>query len=188
MQLNLTLDLPPSVNEYLGYKVIYMNSRAIPKPYETKKAKDYKKHVATVVKRELKKQDWKFEGKDKYIDVHIVYYMNKKRKDADNLGKVLFDALMECGVYPDDDILIPKVDDVYIDKYNPRVEVRLTVSDKEGIFKNEVHKSQFIKTNCSQCKKYYYKRQCSVLNKALENRIEPEINLENLICNEKKPM
>ncbi|GAA0092963.1 hypothetical protein UT300009_29930 [Paraclostridium bifermentans] len=188
MQLKLVLPLPPSVNEYLGYRVVYIAGRPIAQPFETKKAKDYKKYVNTVVKRELKKQYWDFKGKDKHLDIHLKYYMNKKRKDADNMGKVLFDALMASGVYIDDDILLPKVDNIYIDKYNPRVELCITVSDKMGIFDNEEHFNAFIEENCVKCKKHYYKRHCSIISKALENRIEPQINLEKMICNEKKPM
>lgn len=188
MQLKLTLPLPPSINEYLGYRVVYIGGRPISQPFETKKAKDYKRYVKTVVKREIQRQNWEFKGKDEYLDIHLKYYMNKKRKDADNLGKVLFDALMEGGVYIDDDILIPKVDNVYIDKYNPRVELSISVSDKMGIFDNKEHLNTFMENNCLQCKRHYYKRQCSIITKALENRIEPQIDLDKLVCNEKKLM
>ncbi|HSQ87975.1 RusA family crossover junction endodeoxyribonuclease, partial [Romboutsia sp.] len=113
-------------------------------------------------------------------------YLNKKRKDSHNLEKVLFDALMGAGLYPDDDILIPKTKNVYIDKYDPRVEVELELATKLGIFDNAEHLQKFKTKNCSMCKKSTYKKPCGVLNKALENRIEPELNLEKLECYNKK--
>ena len=119
MQINLTLPLPPSVNEYLGYRVVYINGRAVSQPFETRVAREYKAYVKNIVHRELKKQSWQCLDKEHYIDVKLVYYLNKKRKDSHNLEKVLFDALMDAGLYPDDDILIPKTENIYIDKYSP---------------------------------------------------------------------
>lgn len=188
MQINLTLPLPPSVNEYLGYKVIYINGRAISQPFETKTAKDYKAHVKNIIHRELKKQPWECLNKENYLDIKLVYYLNKKRKDSHNLEKVLFDALMDAGLYPDDDILIPKTENIYIDKYNPRVELTLIISDKKGIFDNPEHLEIFREMNCEKCKKSTYKRKCGVIQKALENRIEPEIDISKNICYEKKAM
>ena len=42
MNIKLVLPLPPSVNEYLGYRVVYINGRAISQPFETNIAKEYK--------------------------------------------------------------------------------------------------------------------------------------------------
>ena len=188
MQLKLTLPLPPSVNEYLGYRVVYMNGRAISQPFETKKAKEYKHYVKAIVNRELKNQNWSCTNKDNYIDIEMIYYLNKKRKDSHNLEKVLFDSLMFAGLYPDDDILIPKTNNIYIDKYNPRIEVILSISNKKGIFDNIQHLLEFKQRNCVSCKKHTYKRSCTILTKALENRIEPSINLVQMVCNEKKSL
>ena len=188
MQINLTLPLPPSVNEYLGYRIVYINGKAIPQPFETKIAKEYKTYVKNIVHRELKKQSWECLDKENYLDINLVYYLNKKRKDSHNLEKVLFDALMGAGLYPDDDILTPKTGNVYIDKYNPRVELQLSVSEKRGIFDNSEHLKQFKEVNCDKCKKSTYKRKCGVIQKALENRIEPEIDINKNICYEKKAM
>ena len=82
MQINLTLPLPPSVNEYLGYRVVYINGKAIPQPFETKTAKEYKAYVKNMVKRELKKQSWECLDKENYIDIELTYYLNKKSINA----------------------------------------------------------------------------------------------------------
>lgn len=188
MQINLVLPLPPSVNEYLGYRVVYVNGKAIPQPFETKTAKEYKAYVKSIVRRELKKQPWECLDKENYIDIELTYYLNKKRKDSHNLEKVLFDALMGAGLYPDDDIIIPKTKNIYIDKYCPRVEVKLSISEKRGIFDNPEHLKMFKAINCDRCKKSTYKRKCGIIQKALDNRIEPEINILRNICYEKKTM
>ena len=188
MQIKLTLPLPPSVNEYLGYRVVYINGRAISQPFETKVAKEYKEYVKNIVHRELKVQDWNCIDKEHYIEVNLTYYLNKKRKDSHNLEKVLFDSLMSAGLYPDDDILIPRTNNIYIDKYNPRVEVELVMSEKRGIFDNQAHLNMFKSINCDRCKKSTYKRQCGVIQRALDNRIEPELNISRNICYEKKAM
>lgn len=188
MQISLVLPLPPSVNEYLGYRVVYINGKAISQPFETKIAKEYKEYVKNIVYRELKEQQWECLDKEHYINVELTYYLNKKRKDSHNLEKVLFDALMYAGLYPDDDILLPKTKNIYIDKYNPRIELELTISDKRGIFDNPAHLNIFRAVNCNKCKKSTYKRTCSIIQKALDNRIEPEINILKNICYEKRTL
>ena len=188
MNIKLVLPLPPSVNEYLGYRVVYINGRAISQPFETNIAKEYKTYIKNLVHRELKKQSWECLDKEHYINVDLVYYLNKKRKDSHNLEKVLFDALMGAGLYPDDDILLPRTTNIYIDKYNPRVELELNISDKRGIFDNLEHFKQFKSVNCDECKKSTYKRQCSIIQKALDNIIEPQIDIKKNVCYEKKAM
>lgn len=188
MRIKLTLPLPPSVNEYLGYRVVYINGKAISQPFETKIAKEYKTYVKNIVHRELKNQSWGCLDKEHYIEVNLIYYLNKKRKDSHNLEKVLFDSLMGAGLYPDDDILLPKTENIYIDKYNPRIELELIISEKRGIFNDSAHLKIFKEVNCDECKKSTYKRPCGILQKALGNRIEPEIDITKNICYEKKIM
>ena len=85
----------------------------------------------------------------------------------------------------DDDIILYEVKDIYIDKLNPRVEIKISKSPKKGIFKSEEELDNFLEINCKDCKRY--KRNCSILRKALENRIEPQINKDKKICYEKNP-
>lgn len=186
MQLELTLPLPPSVNKYLGYKVVWIGNRHIPQPYKTKTAKEYESYVKKLVTREIIRQGWSCEDKKDYIEVELTYYLNKKRKDSHNLEKVLFDSLMSAGVYPDDDILLSHTKNIYIDKENPRVEVLLKKSRKKGIFYDDFHLKEFKSLNCDKCKKSTYKKSCGVLNRALENKIDlKEINLKENNCYKK---
>lgn len=188
MVFKVTLPIAPSVNQYLGYRVVYINGKAISQPFETKVAFEYKEYVKSIIHRELKKQEWVNPKENEYVVMNITYYFDRKHKDADNAIKVMQDAIVKSKIIPDDDIVIPKVKNIYIDKYNPRVEIELSISDKVGIFDNPQHFMNFKEDNCIQCKRNTYKRPCGVLKKALENRIEPEIDLIKMKCFEKKPM
>lgn len=185
MELKLSLHLPPSVNSYLGYKVVWVAGRNIAQPYQTKIAKDYKNHIKAIASREIKNQNWKCKDKNNYLEVELVFYLDRKRKDSHNLEKVLFDSLMDAGVYPDDDILLPVTKNIYIDKINPRVEITIRKSNKIGIFDNLEHFKRFKELNCDKCKKSNYKKGCSLMKKLLDNRLEPQINLIELNCYDK---
>lgn len=184
--LKLVLPVAPSVNQYLGYKVVYIGGRPIAQSYEKKESKDYKKYAVKVIKREIEKQGWITPEKGKYIYMDIDLYLDRKRKDADNCLKVSIDALTLSGAIQDDDIIIPRFNNVFLDKNNPRMEIFLRVSDKKGIFFNDSHLEMFKVNNCNKCKKSTYKRCCGVMQKALDNRIEPDIDMNKNICYKKK--
>lgn len=186
--IKFTLPIAPSVNQYLGYRVIYIGGRAMAQPYETRTAKDYKLYAQKVISRELKQQKWSAPDKGEYVVMDMAFYFDRKRKDCDNAIKVMQDAIVNAGIVIDDDIIMPVVSDILIDKHNPRVEVTIYKSSKKGIFKDDIIYNEFLDRNCKECKKSTYKRKCSILTKALDNRIEPEINLKELICNEKNPI
>ena len=188
MKIKFTLHIAPSVNQYLGYRVVYIRGKHISQPYETKVAKEYKVFVKNIIHRELKKQDWTTPEKHEYVIMDLVFYFDRKRKDSDNAIKVMQDAIVDSCIIEDDDIIMPRVNNIYIDKYNPRVEVTLKLAPKTGIFDNPSHLKMFKSINCDKCKKSTYKRQCGIMQKALDNRIEPEINIIKNICYEKKAM
>lgn len=183
MQLKLTLPLPISVNKYLNYKIVWIGKKPIPQAYKPREVKEYERYATKLIQKQIKEQKWECLTKDNYIDVELTYYLNKKRKDSHNLEKVLFDVLMSAGAYPDDDILLPKTKNIYIDKDNPRVEVTLRISKKQGIFDDIKHLNIFKEQNCNRCKKSSYKRACGVFTRALENRIcTEEIDALENVC------
>lgn len=184
--INFKLPIPPSVNKAYGLRVQYMGGRAIPQRYLTHVAKDYKDYVSRTCKRIMKENNINFlvENKNEFVKMEFVFYFDKKRKDADNTFKLLFDGIVQSGMIVDDDIILYEVKDIYIDKLNPRVEIKISKSLKKGIFKSEEQLDVFLDSNCRDCKRY--KRNCSILRKALENRIEPQINRDENICYEKK--
>ena len=54
------------------------------------------------------------------------------------------------------------------------------MADKKGVFLNKQQADAFILDNCTGCSRY--KRNCGILKKAFENRIQPEIDLVELKC------
>lgn len=179
-----TSPVPPSVNNYLGKRVAYKGKVPYVHVYKTNEAKKFDSYLQKVIKRAITKHGWETPKDDEYIEAHYTLYLERKRKDADNYFKLLNDALTHCGAIIDDDCIIPIVDNIYIDKDNPRIEVSLKKSDKVGIFTNKQEFDCFVESNCSECSRY--KRNCSILREAKENRLTPKINLEALQCESKK--
>lgn len=178
--LKFTSPLPPSTNEYLGKRVAYAGGKPYVQVYKTKKAMDYENYMVKTLKRCSVEQGWEKPKKNEYINMRLIYYMNKLGRDIDNTYKLLQDALKNAGLIIDDDKVIPIPIDIFIDKDNPRIEVELEVSDKQGIFKNKGQAGKFIWSNCVDCKRY--EKNCSILKKAFENRIQKEIDLDKMIC------
>lgn len=172
-KLFLVSPLPPSVNNYLNYRVITKGRKKIVHAYPSEETVAYKDFFIDYVKDEIKKQKWKQPKKDKLVFVSMVFYLDRKRKDPNNFLKVLFDALTESGVYRDDDIALPIVKRVYIDSLNPRIEIEIYESEAIGIFENKDELNKFVEDNCIKCKKNFNK--CSIFKKLLENRIIEEV-------------
>ena len=127
-----------------------------------------------------KEEGWEKTGEYEYLICEIVAYIPQKKQDTDNMFKCLLDAIKDSNVCYDDSMIIPRVKDVFIDSSNPRVEVDLHKSCKQGIFKNATIKKSFIESNCKNCSRM--SRNCSLLKKSLENRIQPEISIKNNLC------
>lgn len=182
--LKFTSPIPPSSNEYLGKRVGYSGGKPYVQVYKTKKAMDYERYMVKTLIRNAKEQGWIIPQKNDYLEMELVYYMNKLGRDIDNTYKLLIDALANAGLIINDDKVIPIPKNIYIDKDNPRIEVVLKVSEKQGIFDDKIQAGKFIFNNCIECNRY--NKNCSILKKAYENRIQPEINLKELVCIKKK--
>lgn len=186
-ELKLTTPLPPSVNDYLGKKVAFnpFTKRYYVQAYETMKAKEFKKAVKYIVNRELSESSWAKTPKGTYVICDLVVYVARARNDSDNLMKCLLDGFIQTDklVY-DDFYIIPRVQDIFIDADNPRIEVTLRESNKKGIFPNEASLEKFEGDNCIECSRS--KRNCSIKKSALENRVQKEINMIDFSCSAKK--
>lgn len=112
--VNLTLPYPPSVNHYWKKT---RNGRV----YISKEGKDYKAKVFVdclhipVIKPP--------------VEINVsVYFPDNRKRDLDNLGKVLFDSLVDAKVLADDCWqVVPKItwESKGIDKHNPRLEIEI---------------------------------------------------------------
>lgn len=107
----VTLPLPPSVNHtYIRTK----NGSAL-----TQKARDWKELAAWEAKTTLR--GWKIADQKVILEIWI-YWGSRRRRDCDNLLKLLQDCLQGV-VYTDDKWALPRVMDWDIDSDNPRIEV-----------------------------------------------------------------
>lgn len=182
-KIHLTSRMPPSVNHYLGYraaprkkgkKIVY-----IVVPYLTKEAKEYKKYFAEYAKKQVEEQGWNIEEtKNKHFYMDCIYYFPRTDMDEQNYPKCMSDSLNGI-VYIDDNFILTRTHRIYYCNKNPRVEIEIYPVEYIGIFDNQGHLDQF-ESKCKTCKRY--KRNCSILKKAKEGRVQDEID-NNFMCN-----
>ena len=172
-KLILTSPLPPSVNNYLNYKIGQKGRRKFVQVYSSPETNLYKNFFTDYVKDEIRNQDWSRPKKGVLVFVRMTFFFDRKRKDPSNFIKVPFDVLTDAGVYIDDDIALPIAQRVYIDAANPRIEIEIFESGTIGIFEDQEDLSLFMSNNCNVCKKNT--ETCGVLKKLLDNRIIEEV-------------
>ena len=143
--------------------------------YKKPEAIKYQKEFANYVKNEAKKQGWvKSDNKFQHYYMDCIFYFDRVDKDANNCFKCLADAITDSqAVWIDDTQLCERVQGIYYDSENPRIEITITPVDYIGVFENASQLDSF-KSNCIGCKRY--KRNCSLFKKATEGRIQKEIN------------
>lgn len=181
--LYLTSPIPPSVNHYLGYRAIVKNGKPMAMSYKTSEAKEYQKNFEKYINEQVKKQGWDLQpNKYQHFYVDATFYFGRVDMDCNNYFKCSLDSITETGlIWLDDNVVCERVQRIYYDSSNPRLELDIYPVDYIGIFDN-ISQLQEFENNCFGCSRY--KRNCSVLQKAKEGRIQEEIN--NLICNKFK--
>ena len=172
--LMLTSEIPPSVNHYIGYRGIIKNGRPMAVSYKTREALKYQNDFAEYVKAEVARQHWDIEpNKTQHFYVDTVFYFGKTNQDANNYFKVMLDAITDTKmIWLDDNVVCERVQGVFYDALNPRVELHIHPTDYIGVFKNAPQLAEF-ESNCIACKRH--KRNCSLLRGAKEGHIQPEI-------------
>lgn len=181
--LKLTSPIPPSVNHYLGWRAIMKNGKPIVVSYETAEAKKYKKEFKEHIIEQVKLQNWNYEVNDtQHFYVDAVAYFDRTRKDISNVDKCLLDAITETQlIWKDDNVACFRPNCIYYDPNNPRIELTIYPVDYIGIFDNQEQLDEF-EDKCKTCSRY--KRNCSILKKAKEGRIQEEI--QDLCCEKYK--
>lgn len=182
--LKLTSPIPPSVNHYLGTRAIIKNGKPMAMVYETKEAKDYKKWFNDYIKLEAQKQNWEsILDPTQHYYCDCVFYFDRIDKDANNYYKLLLDSITESKVvWIDDNVVCERVNRIYYDSENPRIEIEIYPVNYIGIFDSKSEMNKF-EDKCKTCKRY--NRNCSILKKAKEGRIQCEID-ENKNCGKYK--
>lgn len=169
--------LPPSVNEYLKPSARIVNGKDVVHMYETKKAKDFKKRFGAYLKREVKKQNWDIElTKDGHWFLDIIFVQKRTNEDNNNYFKILCDSMKDICIDDDKNLLV-RPQWVMYDAKNPCFKAVLHKVNYIGIFKDENEHNSFVDNNCIGCKRY--NRNCSILRKAKEGRIQEEITTIN---------
>ncbi len=176
-ELLLTSPMCPSVNHYLGTRIIKVRGRDMVSVYEKPEAKQYKKYFGKYIQKEAKAQGWVMNtDENQYYYCDCVFYFDRKHKDTNNYFKLLLDAITESKcVWLDDTLVCERVQRVYIDSENPRIELKIHPVDFKGIFDTEERLNIF-ESKCKTCKRY--SRNCSILAKVKESRITPEVQDE----------
>lgn len=179
-ELKLVSPIPPSVNHYLGYRVIRVKKKNVVSSYPTEETKKYKQYFIPYIKNEVKKQKWKINN-DKFQHYYVdwIVYFNRIDKDVANYDKVMMDTITESGVvWIDDNVVCNRVERIYYDSENPRIELTIRPVDYIGIFKDK-NELNIFENKCKTCRRY--KRNCSILKNAKIGIIQKDIcNLECL--------
>lgn len=178
--LYMEIPLPPGVNSYKKYRVIFQGGRPIVSSYLTKETFDFKQYMKFLMKREAEKCNWETPENNKYIKLSLIFYMNKHGKDPDNHIKLIQDSLQETGLVNNDSKIIPQVKRVFINKNDPKVKIKMEVLPWIGVFDNETKRDIFINLNCQKCKRF--SKNCSILKSLDNNKITSDVDLSKNIC------
>ena len=151
--------------------------------YKKPEALKYQKNLIEYIHKEVKKQGWiKSDNKFQHYYMDCIFYFDRTDMDCNNYFKCLADAITDSKVvWIDDTQLCERVQGIYYDSENPRIEIVIREVDYIGVFDNASQLEEF-ESNCIGCNRY--KRNCSLLKKAKEGRIQEEIS--NRICSKRK--
>lgn len=172
-----------SVNHYLSYRAIIKNGKPMAMSYKTKEAKDFQKNFEKHIKEQVKIQNWNLPiDPAQHFYVDAVFYFPRIDMDANNYFKVSLDTITETGlIWEDDNVVCERVQRIYYDASNPRIEFTIYPVEYIGIFNNQEELDEF-EDKCKTCSRY--NRNCSILKKAKEGRIQETI--QNNICSKYK--
>lgn len=166
----ITSPIPPSVNNYLRQRVQRgRNGKIFVQVYKSAEAIAYEKIFSKIVVEEISKQNWVKPDKLKYIIVEATYYFPRLGFDTNNHWKLPLDVFTTVDLYEDDSKVVERVNRIYIDKENPRIEFAIYEAPFVGVFNDEFEFELFKNSNCILCSKNI--NTCGVLKRALENKI-----------------
>ena len=150
------------------------NGRPMAMSYKTPEAVKYRDDFALYVKDECIKQNWDFiPNKQQHFYVDAVFYFDRISRDCNNYFKVMLDAITDTQlVWLDDNVVCERVQRIYYDSKNPRIELEIYPVDYVGIFDDESQMEKFV-SECVGCARY--KKNCSILRNAKAGRVQDEI-------------
>lgn len=142
--------------------------------YKTKEASIWQQNVIDYIKEQINIQNWDYPvNKTQHFYVDCVFYFPRTDMDCNNYFKCLLDAITDSKcIWEDDNVVCERVNGIYYDSCNPRIEIQIKPTEYIGIFKNKSELKNFISI-CETCNRY--KRNCSILKSAKEGRIQEDI-------------
>jgi Holliday junction resolvase RusA-like endonuclease len=181
--LKLISPIPVSVNHFLKPRAFLAKGKPMVTMYETAEAKKYKKEFSKYVIEQVKLQKWSLTpNKTQHFFIDCVFYFERIDQDPNNYFKLPLDAITDTQlIWLDDNITLERVQGIFYDSKNPRLEMTVHPVDYIGIFPNQEHLNNF-ESKCIQCNRY--KRNCSILKNAKQGKIQEEI--QDLICSKFK--
>lgn len=177
LELNLTLPVPLSlnqlyINEY-GWNPKKKMRTPTGKRILSKEGEKSKKELQEQTIEQMKTQQWDYEfTKDNYLYMDTIIYFNKKGRDDNNVYKLLCDSLEKI-VYDNDSRVLVRTQKILFDSENPHIDVKIHPVEYIGIFDNQQQLKEF-KSICTECQRN--KRNCSILAKAIEGRIQEDVS------------
>lgn len=184
-ELRLISSIPPSVNHYIGYRAIPRKGRYTAMSYCLPEARAYKKAFSEYVASEVVRQGWNLKpNKAQHFYVDTVFYFPTLRLDANNYFKCMLDAITDTQlIWIDDNVVCERVNGIFYDSSNPRVELHIHPVDYIGVFENSSQLAEF-EANCIGCVRDT--RNCSIRVSAKEGRIQKEIKDGVCLCRKQR--
>lgn len=161
------------------------NGKPLAMSYKTPEAIRYQTYFTKYVIQQVRKQGWDLKpNKTQHFYVDCTFYFPRTDMDCNNYFKCMLDAITDSKkIWLDDNVACERVNGIYYDAKNPRVEITIMPVDYIGIFDNISQLEEF-ESNCVGCNRY--KRNCSILAKAKEGKIQDDI--VNFSCLKFKPI
>lgn len=143
--------------------------------YKTSESVKFGKEFSAYVLQEIESQGWDIEpNKEQHFYVDAIFYFPRTDMDANNYWKVLLDTITDTQkVWLDDNVVCERVQGIFYDSSNPRIELEIRPVDYIGVFKSASQLEEFT-SHCIGCIRYA--RNCSLLKRAISGRIQPEID------------
>lgn len=172
--LHLISPIPVSVNHYLAYRCVMQRGRPMAVSYCTKEAKEYKKSFSRYVASQVVEQNWRIRPNSyQHFYMDTTFYFPRVDMDCQNYYKIMTDAITDTQmVWLDDNVVCERTQRIFYDANNPHVEIDIYPVNYIGIFDTQDALDDFV-DRCKNCAKY--ERNCRILNKAKEGRIQEEI-------------
>ena len=110
-----------------------------------------KKEFGEYIKEQVQLQNWIMsDDKTQHIYCDCVFYFDRIDKDCNNYFKLLLDSITESeAIWADDNVVCERVNRIFYDSKNPRIELTIYPTDYIGIFDNKNELEQF-ENNCQK--------------------------------------